>query len=165
MEQFRSIYSFCAPLSDGSDYPLEELRGRVLLPVNTASRCGFTPQYAELEELFVRYGERGLTPLAFPCDQFLHQEPGSNAEIGQFCQRNYGVTFPVFAKIKVNGPETHPLFIYLKQSCPGIFGRQRIGWNFTKFLVNRQGQPVARFAPTTSPLKLIPRIEELLAQS
>lgn len=160
-----TIYSFCAPLLDGQPFAFSQLKGRVLLVTNTASHCGFTPQYAELEELHRRYQEHGLRVLGFPCNQFNQQEPASNSEIGHFCQRNYGVTFPIFAKLEVNGAGADPLFVYLKKSCRGLFGQQRIGWNFTKFLVNRQGKPARRFAPFTSPRKLIPYIEDLLGES
>jgi len=149
-------------LLDGRPVSLEEFRGKVLLVANTASHCGFTPQYAGLEDLYQACKDRGLVVLAFPCNQFGAQEPGSEAEIGAFCQKNYGVSFPIFAKIQVNGPQTHPLFAFLKQLKPGLFGTQRIKWNFTKFLVDRAGRPVARFAPSVQPKSLAFAIEKLL---
>jgi glutathione peroxidase len=149
-------------LLDGSPLSLAELRGRVLLVVNTASKCGFTPQYAGLEELYRAYRDRGLTVLGFPSNQFGAQEPGTVGEIGAFCQRNYGVTFPVFAKVDVNGPQAHPLYRFLKAEKPGIFGSSRIKWNFTKFLVDRQGKVVRRYGPSTAPRNLAGAIEELL---
>ena len=163
-----SVYEFSAPLLDGSLTALEEFRGRVLLIVNTASQCGFTPQYAGLEQLYRTYKEQGFTVLGFPCNQFGGQEPGSAAEIGAFCQRNYGVSFPIFARIEVNGADAHPLYRFLKRSKPGllgIFAAGRINWNFTKFLIDRRGRVVGRFAPSTAPRVLAPRIEELLADT
>ncbi len=159
------IYGFSAPLLDGRVVPLADYRGRVLLIVNTASRCGFTPQYEGLERLHRAYAERGLAVLAFPCNQFGRQEPGSAAEIGAFCQRNYGVSFPVFARIDVNGPGAHPLYRFLKKSRGGFLGLGRIGWNFTKFLVDRRGRVAARYAPTKKPQALVPFIERLLAET
>jgi glutathione peroxidase len=158
------IYAFSAPLLDGRIVPLTDFRGRVLLIVNTASRCGFTPQYEGLEQLHRAYAARGLSVLAFPCNQFGRQEPGTAEEIGAFCQRNYGVTFPVFARIEVNGRGAHPLYQFLKKSRGGFFGFGRIGWNFTKFLVDRQGRVVARFAPAKKPQAIVPAIERLLAE-
>ena len=163
-----SIYAFSAPLLDGRLQSLEAFRGQVLLIVNTASRCGFTPQYAALEDLYSTRIESGFSVLAFPSNQFGHQEPGSEEEIGQFCEKNFGVSFPVFAKIDVNGPGAHPLYQYLKQKQPGLLSRLaggRVGWNFTKFLVDRSGRPVARRSPATSPEKLIPAIDQLLRQT
>jgi len=157
-----AIYQLSADLLDGTALRLSEFAGRVLLIVNTASRCGFTPQYAALEQLYQQYKDRDFVVLAFPCDQFGHQEPGSNAEIGTFCERNYGVSFPVFSKIEVNGPQTHPVFRLLKRERRGLFGLGRIQWNFTKFLVDRKGRVVSRHAPSTDPGKLGGRIEALL---
>ncbi len=157
-----TVYDFSAALLDGSTVSLAEFKGRVLLIVNTASQCGFTPQYTGLEELYRTKKDRGFAILGFPCNQFGHQEPGSAEEIGAFCQRNFGVTFPLFAKIDVNGPSTHPLYRFLKASKPGLFGLGRIKWNFTKFLVDRNGRVVDRFAPSTKPQDLETRIEELL---
>ena len=156
------VYEFSADLLDGRTISLADFRGRVLLIVNTASKCGFTPQYTGLEELYRGHKERGFEVLGFPCNQFGAQEPGSAEEIGTFCERNYGVSFPMFAKVDVNGPATHPLYRFLKESKRGLFGSGRIKWNFTKFLVDRSGQVVDRFAPATKPQELVRRIEELL---
>jgi glutathione peroxidase len=158
-----SIYEISATLLDGSPQSLSGFRDRVLLVVNTASKCGFTPQYAALEQLCTDYRDRGFHVLAFPCNQFGAQEPGPAHEIGEFCQRNYGVSFPIFEKILVNGPATHPLYRLLKAAKPGFLGLRRIQWNFTKFLVDRHGQIVSRHPPTTDPLRLRPAIESLLA--
>jgi glutathione peroxidase len=157
-----TVYAFSAPLLDGRMASLEEFKGRVLLIVNTASKCGFTPQYAGLEELFRTYKERGLAVLGFPCNQFGAQEPGSAEEIGSFCETHYGVSFPIFAKIDVNGPDAHPLYRYLKREKRGILGTQSIKWNFTKFLVNRKGEVVARYRPAAKPKVLVSQIEILL---
>ncbi len=157
-----SIYTYSAPLLDGRSVRLEEFKGRVLLIVNTASECGFTPQYAGLEHLYRTYKELGLTVLGFPCNQFGQQEPGTAEDIGMFCQCSYGVSFPVFSKIEVNGLGAHPLYRFLEDVKPGIFGTKRIKWNFTKFLVDRSGRVKGRYAPTTKPEELIPEIEELL---
>ena len=139
-----------------------QFQGRVLLIVNTASKCGFTPQYKGLEELYNAYKGRGLEVLGFPCNQFGDQEPGTPAEIGAFCEKNYGVTFPIFAKIDVNGSGAHPLYNFLKEERPGIFGRKSIKWNFTKFLVDRRGRVAGRYGPTTKPGALSATIEGLL---
>lgn len=160
----QTVHSFSAPLLDGRPVQLNQFKGRVLLIVNTASQCGFTPQYEGLEELYLRFKDRGFSVLGFPCNQFGRQEPGTAAEIAAFCERNYAVTFPVFSKIDVNGPGTHPLYQFLKRSRTGIFGTQRIKWNFTKFLVNREGTVVTRFAPKKDPQALVPAIERLLAE-
>jgi glutathione peroxidase len=160
-----SVFDFEAETLDRTPKKLADFRGKVLLVVNTASQCGFTPQYAGLEKLYETYKDRGLVILGFPCNQFGAQEPGSAAEIGAFCQKNYGVSFPMFAKIEVNGASTHPLYRYLKKEKPGILGPLgggAIKWNFTKFLVNRQGQVVARYAPSTKPQSLAGDIEKLL---
>ena len=149
----------------GEKRDLGEYRGRVLLVVNTASKCGFTPQYAGLEALHETYRDRGLSILGFPCNQFGRQEPGTEEEIGAFCQRNYGVSFPTHAKVEVNGPGTHPLSEQLKDGAPGLVGSRAVKWNFTKFLVDRRGRVVERFAPSTPPAKLASRIEELLEES
>jgi glutathione peroxidase len=159
------LYSFSAPLPDGRVVQLEEFRGRVLLVVNTASECGFTPQYAGLELLYRRYRERGFSVLAFPCNQFGRQEPGSDSQIAEFCERQFGVSFPVFCKIDVNGPKTHPLYAYLKSKKMGVLGfvsRGRIPWNFTKFVCGRSGEVIGRFAPSTQPERLATTIENLL---
>jgi glutathione peroxidase len=160
-----SVYEFSASLLDGRTVSLGTFRGRGLLIVNTASRCGFTPQYAGLEQLYRAYKDRGLEVLGFPCNQFGAQEPGSEAEIGAFCERNYGISFPLFAKIDVNGPHAHSLYRFLKERKPGIFGTQRIKWNFTKFLVDRKGNVVGRFGPSTQPKALATAIEALLNDS
>jgi glutathione peroxidase len=162
MQTAGSVYDFSALLLDGRTVSLADFKGRVLLIVNTASKCGFTPQYAGLENLYRAHKNRGLEILGFPSNQFGAQEPGTGEEIGLFCERNFGVTFSMFAKIDVNGPDAHPLYTYLKQARPGIFGLQRIKWNFTKFLIDRAGRVVARFAPSTKPQDLVPRIEALL---
>jgi len=164
-EEARSAFSFSADLLDGRTMRLEELRGRVLLMVNTASRCGFTPQYAGLEALYREYRDRGLTVLGFPSNQFGRQEPGTADEIGVFCEKNYGVSFPMFAKIEVNGRGAHPLYRFLKKQKPGRFGfltGGRISWNFTKFLIDREGRVAARYSPATRPETLRPAIEKLI---
>jgi glutathione peroxidase len=164
-----SIYDFSAPLLNaGLGQPmvsLAEFRGKVLLIVNTASLCGLTPQYAALEELYHAHKERGFKVLAFPCNQFGAQEPGSEADIGAFCEGHYGITFPVFAKIDVNGAHAHPLYQFLRRSKPGIlgiFGAGGIKWNFTKFLIDQNGRVVGRYGPSTKPVKLKGEIEQLL---
>lgn len=136
---------------DGAERTLTDLKGQVVLVVNVASRCGFTPQYKGLEALYRQYRDRGFTILGFPCDQFGHQEPGNEAEIKQFCSLNYDVTFPLFGKIEVNGPGTHPLWQYLKSAKPGLLGTEKIKWNFTKFLVGKDGEVVKRYAPNDTP--------------
>lgn len=157
-----SIYDFKATLLNGDEVSLDAWRGKVLLIVNTASQCGFTPQYAALESLYRKLQARGLVILGFPCNQFGGQEPGDAAAIGQFCQVNFGVTFPLFAKIDVNGENAHPLYAYLKHEASGVLGTEAIKWNFTKFLVNREGQVVERYAPATRPEDLNEAIEALL---
>jgi glutathione peroxidase len=157
-----TIYKYTAATLDGEEVGLETWRGRVLLIVNTASACGFTPQYAGLEALYKKFEPEGLTILGFPCNQFGGQEPGSAVEIGQFCQKNYGVTFPMFAKVEVKGSHAHQLFQYLTQARPGILGTEAIKWNFTKFLIDRDGDPVARYAPQTKPEELEEPIKKLL---
>jgi glutathione peroxidase len=161
-ESGASFYQFSATLLDGRAISLADFSGRVLLIVNTASKCGFTPQYEGLEALYRSYRDRGFEVLGFPCNQFGAQEPGSAEEIGGFCQRNYAISFPIFAKIDVNGPSAHPLFRFLEKNRRGIFGSQRIKWNFTKFLVDRSGNVIKRFAPAKQPRDLAPRIEQLL---
>lgn len=157
-----SLYDFTASRLDGTDSSLRDYEGRVLLIVNTASKCGFTPQYEGLEALYRDYAPRGFSVLGFPCNQFGEQEPGESDEIGQFCEVNYGVTFPLFAKIDVNGEAAHPLYQWLKKEAPGVLGSERIKWNFTKFLIDRDGRVVGRFAPTTKPEELKSHIERLL---
>lgn len=156
-----SLSDFHARLLDGTDQPLAAYAGKVVLVVNTASQCGFTPQYAGLEELWRTYRDRGLVVLGFPCNQFGNQEPGTAEEIGGFCERNYGVTFPIFDKVDVNGPDAHPLFAWLRGEVRGALGG-RIKWNFTKFLLDADGNPVARYGSTTAPRKIAPAIERLL---
>ncbi|MFC4184353.1 glutathione peroxidase [Saccharococcus thermophilus] len=157
-----SVYDFSAKTIRGEEQSLADYKGKVLLIVNTASKCGFTPQYKELQELYEQYRDRGFVVLGFPCNQFGHQEPGTEEEIKQFCQANYGVTFPMFAKVDVNGESAHPLFQYLKEKAPGVLGTKAIKWNFTKFLVDRNGNVVARFASQTRPSELKSEIEKLL---
>ena len=157
-----NVYDFTAKTLQGKDIPLAEFQGKVLLIVNTASKCGFTPQYEGLEALYEKHKAEGFEVLGFPCNQFGAQEPGGEAEIGQFCQSNYGVSFPMFAKIDVNGEEAHPLFRFLKHEKPGMLWTERIKWNFTKFLVGRDGKVVGRFAPTTKPEDLEAPVEKLL---
>lgn len=149
-----SIYDFQAYRLNGQLCDLARYRGKLLLIVNTASRCGFTPQYQQLEQLYQRYRGQGLEILGFPCNQFGQQESGSDTEIASFCEVNYGVSFPMFAKVKVNGDDSHPLFDFLKQQAPGLLGSRSIKWNFTKFLVAADGRSVKRYAPRTSPLDL-----------
>ena len=146
-----TVYDFTARAIDGAERSLSDYRGQPLLIVNVASRCGFTPQYAGLEALYRKHAEEGLVVLGFPCDQFGHQEPGDEAEIRAFCSTRYDVTFPMFAKIEVNGPEAHPLYQHLKQTAKGLLGTEGIKWNFTKFLVDRNGAVVKRYAPTDTP--------------
>ena len=157
-----SVYDFAVKSLAGKELSLGDFRGQVLLIVNTASQCGFTPQYAGLEQLYKTLHPLGLTVLGFPCNQFGAQEPGSESEIGHFCAVNYGVSFPMFAKIEVNGPGAHPLYKFLTKQKRGIFGTGRIKWNFTKFLVDRAGKVVARYAPTTKPEDLEEPIRRLL---
>jgi glutathione peroxidase len=156
-----AIYDFSARAIDGSEVSFADYKGRVLLVVNTASKCGFTPQYAGLEQLYRDFGPKGLTVLGFPCDQFMHQEPGDEAEIRNFCSTTYDVTFPMFAKIEVNGANTHPLWAFLKHEKGGLLGGG-IKWNFTKFLVAPDGRVVERFAPTTTPQANAPAVEKQL---
>jgi glutathione peroxidase len=157
-----TLSDFSATTLAGQDQSLSAYAGQVALVVNTASECGFTPQYAGLEELFERYAADGLVVLGFPCNQFGGQEPGTEAEIGAFCQRNYGVSFPMFAKVDVNGSDAHPLFTWLKSEKGGLLG-EAIKWNFTKFLVGRDGQVIARYASTTKPQDIAGDIEKALA--
>jgi glutathione peroxidase len=156
------IYDFTVDDIAGKPVALDRYRGKVMLIVNTASKCGFTPQYKGLEALYQKYGPRGLAVLGFPCNQFGAQEPGSAEEIESFCEINYGVTFPLFAKIDVNGDATAPLYRHLKREKPGLLGSEAIKWNFTKFLVDRDGNVVERYAPKTEPSELAADIEKLL---
>lgn len=157
-----SIYELSANRLAGDSQSLESFRGQVLLVVNVASRCGFTPQYAGLEALYRRYRDRGFEVLGFPCDQFGHQEPGDDAEIQQFCRTQYDVSFPMFGKIEVNGEGAHPFYVELKKAAPGVLGTESIKWNFTKFLIDRNGQVVKRYAPQDKPESLAADIEALL---
>jgi glutathione peroxidase len=162
MTQPTTLGDFHAVTIDGNEQDLGTYVGKVVLVVNTASECGLTPQYEGLQQLYDAYADRGLTILGFPCDQFGHQEPGTEDEIASFCQRNYGVSFPMFAKIQVNGSGTHPLFAWLKDEKRGLGGRA-IKWNFTKFLIARDGTVLDRYAPQTEPAELTEDIEKALA--
>jgi glutathione peroxidase len=157
-----SVYDFEAKTIDGKSQPLDEYRGKTLLIVNVASKCGFTPQYKGLEELYRNYKDKGLVILGFPCDQFGHQEPGDENEIKNFCSLTYEVSFPMYAKIKVNGDEAHPLYRYLKSAKPGLLGTEGIKWNFTKFLVDGSGKVVGRYAPTDTPAAIEKDLAKLL---
>jgi glutathione peroxidase len=157
-----NVYDFSAWTLNGHEKALADFEGKVLLIVNTASKCGFTPQYRGLEALYEQYRARGFEVLGFPCNQFLHQEPDTGSEIQDFCERNFGVTFPLFEKIDVNGINAHPLYQYLTKAAPGFLGLEAIKWNFTKFLINRSGIPVKRYAPATPPEKIAVDIEALL---
>jgi glutathione peroxidase len=149
-----NIYDFKAKTIDGREVSLADYRGKVLLIVNVASKCGFTPQYKGLENLYERFHQNGFEVLGFPCNQFGKQEPGSDTDIQGFCDLQYGVRFPLFSKIEVNGPGTHPLYEFLKKSKRGFLGTSRIKWNFTKFLIDRHGNPIRRFSPQTTPAAL-----------
>ena len=157
-----SIYQFPAATMQGQQANLKPYQGKVLLIVNTASKCGLTPQFEGLEKLYGQYRQQGLEILGFPCNQFGQQDPGSDDEIHSFCQVNYGVSFPMYSKVDVNGNGEHPLFKHLKAQAPGLLGSKSIKWNFTKFLVGRDGNVIARFAPATSPEKLSKAIETAL---
>jgi glutathione peroxidase len=158
-----SVYDYTASSIDGTQQPLSAYRGHPLLIVNVASKCGFTPQYAGLETLYRKYAPRGFLVLGFPCDQFGHQEPGNEADIKSFCSTTYGVTFPMFSKVRVNGEGAHPLYRYLKESRPGLLGTEAIKWNFTKFLIGRNGEPLKRYAPSDKPESLEADVESVLA--
>ena len=157
-----TLYDFTVNDIHGKPVALDRYKGKVLLVVNTASECGFTPQYKGLEALYEKYRAKGLEVLGFPCNQFGGQEPGSEAAIEQFCEVNYGVTFPLFAKVDVNGDHAAPVYRYLKSSKPGLLGTEAIKWNFTKFLVDREGKVVARYAPKETPESIAPAIEKAL---
>ena len=157
-----SLYNITCQTITGQSQSLGDYQGKILLIVNTASQCGFTPHFKGLQDLYLKYRSQGLEVLGFPCNQFGRQDPGNNEEILSFCQTNYQVTFPMFAKIDVNGPQAHPLFEYLKSQVPGVLGTEAIKWNFTKFLVDQTGTVRHRFAPTTSPFELEPAIQPLL---
>lgn len=158
----KTVMDFSAALANGEDTALSQFSGKVLLIVNTASKCGFTPQYAGLESLHTTFGDRGFSVLAFPCNQFGAQEPGTETEIQSFCDLNYQTSFPLFSKIEVNGAASHPLFTHLKEQAPGVLGSKRIKWNFTKFLINKNGEVVKRYAPSTKPEAITSDIEALL---
>ncbi|MGA2371571.1 MAG: glutathione peroxidase [Candidatus Korobacteraceae bacterium] len=157
------LYDFSATLNNGKNKKLSAYKGKVLLIVNTASRCGNTPQYHGLQELYAKYHDRGFEVLAFPCNQFGHQEPGSDEDIKSFCEMNYGVEFPLFSKIEVNGDDAHPLYKFLKSEKTGLLG-DSIKWNFTKFLVDKQGKVIERYAPMTPPARIASDIEKQLAK-
>jgi glutathione peroxidase len=159
-----TVYAFHPTLPDHTVLPLDQYKGRVLLITNTASQCGFTPQYHGLEALYQEYKDQGLEVMAFPCNQFGKQEPGDDAQIHTFCERNFGVSFPLFSKIDVNGKQTDPLFVFLKKAAPGFLGTKAIKWNFTKFLVKKDGSVYKRYAPTTKPEAIRADIEKLLAE-
>jgi glutathione peroxidase len=159
-----TLSDFTARTIEGNEQPLSAYEGKVVLVVNTASQCGFTPQLEGLEQLWREYGDDGLVVLGFPCNQFREQDPGSEEEIVAFCERNYGVTFPMFSKVDVNGDDAHPLFVWLRSAKGGLLG-ERIKWNFTKFLVGRDGRVLKRFGPTTKPEKLVRDIEKALERS
>lgn len=156
------IYDFNAKTIEGSDQSLAGFKGKTLLIVNTASKCGFTKQYAGLETLYQTHKDKGLVVLGFPCNQFGAQEPGNEAEIKDFCSTSFDVTFPMFSKVDVNGPDTHPLYAYLKEQKPGLAGSKKIKWNFTKFLVNSEGAVTKRYAPTDTPEKIEKAIAKVL---
>jgi len=157
-----TVYDFSAASITGASAELRDHAGQVLLIVNVASQCGLTPQYAGLEQLWRTYRDRGFVVLGFPCDQFGHQEPGTEAEIATFCETRYAVTFPMFAKVEVNGDAAHPLWRWMRAERPGLLGSEAIKWNFTKFLVGRDGHVLKRFAPTDAPASLAPAIERAL---
>ncbi|PEK99887.1 glutathione peroxidase [Bacillus sp. AFS017336] len=156
------VYDFQVKDSKGETVALSDYKDQVIIVVNTASACGYTPQYKDLQALYEEYKEQGLVILGFPCNQFMNQEPGSNEEIQSFCELNYGVSFPVFGKIDVNGDKADPLFKYLSSEAPGIMGLKSIKWNFTKFIIDKNGEVIERFAPQTNPQELRPTIEKLL---
>ena len=158
-----ALYEHAITLNNGEQTTLEQYKDKVLLIVNTASKCGFTPQYEGLESLYNKYNDKGFEILGFPCDQFGHQEPGSDEDIAQFCSLNFGVSFPLFKKTNVNGPDANPLFEELKSEAPGLLGTKRIKWNFTKFLVNAQGKVLKRYAPTVKPEAIEKDIAKLLS--
>jgi glutathione peroxidase len=157
-----TIYDFSAEKLEGGEQSLADYTGKVVLIVNTASKCGFTPQFEGLEKVFEKYNDQGFVVLGFPCNQFASQDPASNDEIGEFCQRNYGVSFPMFAKIDVNGSDAHPLYKFLSKEAKGLLGSESIKWNFTKFLIGRDGNVLDRYAPTTKPEDMVKDIEKAL---
>ena len=159
----KTIYDFSATAITGKDVPLSGFKGKVLLIVNTASKCGFTPQFGGLEDLHKTYAGKGLAVLGFPCNQFGSQDPGADGEIAEFCQVNYGVSFPMMSKVDVNGPTAHPLYAWMSAEAPGLLGSKAIKWNFTKFLVSKEGQVIKRYAPTDKPADLAKDVEAALA--
>ena len=159
-----TLHDFTADTLEGQPRSLADFRGQVVLVVNVASKCGFTPQYTGLEALWKEYGPKGLAVVGFPCNQFGAQEPGSAADIRQFCSLTYPVSFPLFAKVEVNGPNAHPVYDFLKAGAPGVLGTEAVKWNFTKFLVAKDGRVVERYAPTTTPAALKADIDKLLAE-
>lgn len=158
-----NIFDYSATGLSGAPVDLAQYKGKVLLIVNTASACGFTPQYKGLEQVYQQFRDQGVVVLGFPCNQFGHQEPGDEAAIGAFCEKNYGVTFPLFSKVDVNGDAAHPLFKQLKKDAPGLLGTEAIKWNFTKFLVGKDGTVFKRYAPATKPEELTGDIKKLLS--
>ena len=162
MAEIKNIFNFSCKDINGEEINLSDYSGKVLLIVNTASKCGFTPQYKGLQDLYKKYFNQGFEILGFPCNQFGSQEPGTDQEIVEFCNINYDVTFPLFSKIEVNGPSAHPLFSFLTSDKPGLLGTKAIKWNFTKFLINRNGEPVKRFSSKTSPEEISLEILDLL---
>jgi glutathione peroxidase len=159
----QTVYDFQAQSISGEDIALSDFKGRVMLIVNTASKCGFTPQFGGLEKLHKTYADKGLAVVGFPCNQFGSQDPGADGEIAEFCQVNYGVSFPMMGKIDVNGPKAHPLYKWLSAEAPGLLGSKSIKWNFTKFLVGKDGQVIKRYAPTDKPADLAKDVEAALA--
>lgn len=157
-----TVYQYEAKMIDGKTISLQNFEGKVLLIVNTASKCGFTPQFKNLQDLYEKYKNKGFEILGFPCNQFMNQEPGNEEEIQSFCELNYGVTFPMFAKIDVNGKDAHPLFKHLTEASPGLLGSKAVKWNFTKFLVDQDGNTIERFAPNVNPKDIEKHIEKLL---
>ncbi|MCD7033448.1 glutathione peroxidase [Metabacillus sp. GX 13764] len=160
-----TIYDFEAKTIDGTVESLSEYKGKVLLIVNTASKCGFTPQFKQLQELYEKHAGEGFEILGFPCNQFMNQDPAAEDEILSFCQKNYGVSFKMFSKVDVNGENAHPLFVYLTEQLPGMLGLKGIKWNFTKFLISKDGEPIERFSPNTNPLDIETQIEQLLLEN
>lgn len=159
-----TVYDFLAKTITGEDKSLKDYEGKALLIVNVASKCGFTPQYKGLQEVYDKYKEQGLEILGFPCNQFGGQEPGTEADITSFCELNYGVNFPMFAKIDVKGDKAHPLYTYMTEQAPGLLGMKAVKWNFTKFLIGKDGKVVGRFAPQTKPVDLEVEIEKVLGE-
>ncbi|RYY78518.1 MAG: glutathione peroxidase [Moraxellaceae bacterium] len=159
-----TIYDFSAEKLEGDTQALSDYSGKVVLIVNTASKCGFTPQFEGLEKVYEKYKDQGFVVLGFPCNQFASQDPGSNTDIGEFCQRNYGVSFPMFAKIDVNGGNAHPLYKYLTKEAKGLLGTEAVKWNFTKFLVGRDGNVIDRYATATKPEAMVKDIEKALSK-